>query len=111
MGHNNYCHGSHPVLQLTRIFQKEQVMPLCKKAHRASPTFRSLPRDQGGDGRHKCAACAYERGLEQGSRREESITLGLESLHESQAGTVRHKSPHAAWAMGYLEGVRRSYQK
>lgn len=81
----------------------------CQHGHRYWELFESLPDDQGGAGRHKCAGCAYERGLEAGSRRDENPQLDLESLPVSQAGTVRHKSPHAAWAFGYYEGVRRSY--
>jgi len=82
----------------------------CKKAHRHWATFQSLPIDQGGVGRHKCAGCAYEIGFQDGLARKETITLDLESLAESQAGFVRHKSPHAAWAMGYLDGIRKSYE-
>lgn len=81
----------------------------CQNEHRHNPIFQDLPHDQGGFGRHKCAGCAYERGLQDGLNRLEQINIDLDSLHESQAGTVRHKSPHAAYAMGYSEGVRRSY--
>lgn len=86
-------------------------MALCQKEHRHSSAFDLLPNDQGGAGRHKCAGCAYEHGMEQGLRRAESIELDLDLLPDSQAGTVRHKSPHAAWALGYLDGVRRSYER
>jgi hypothetical protein len=84
-------------------------MAECDHDHRFLNLFHSLPHDQGGIGRHKCAGCAYERGRAQGLSRLESITLDLDTLPDSQAGSVRHKSPHAAWAMGYLEGVRNSY--
>ena len=60
-------------------------------------------------GRHKCAGCAYERGIKDGIIRKEKIDLKLSTLPESQAGTVRHKSPHAAYALGYLHGVKQSY--
>jgi len=82
----------------------------CDKDHRHWATFGSLPTDQGGKGRHKCAGCAYERGIKAGLAMDESIELDFESLPESQAGFVRHKSPHAAWAQGYLDGVRKSYE-
>ncbi|MGC9983378.1 MAG: hypothetical protein ABSF35_07075 [Polyangia bacterium] len=82
----------------------------CQLPHRYEQLFASLPSDQGGQGRHRCAGCAYERGLEDGLARKEEVNLDLDSLPGSQAGSVRHQSPHAAWAMGYLEGVRRSYE-
>ncbi len=82
----------------------------CPKDHRYESKFASLPHDQGGAGRHKCAGCAYDRGFKAGLRRDESADLDLDSLPESQAGTVRHRSPHAAWALGYLDGVRASYE-
>jgi hypothetical protein len=84
-------------------------MAQCKKPHRYADVFDDLPEDQGGGGRHKCAGCAYERGLEEGRKRNESPELDLDSLPESQAGTVRHRSPHAAWAKGYQDGVAESY--
>ena len=82
---------------------------ICKKAHRYSKDLEDLPEDQGGHGRHRCAGCAYERGLADGRQRKEQIDLGLDNLPKSQAGTVRHLSPHAAYARGYLDGVRESY--
>ena len=85
-------------------------MPICEKEHRNWPVFESLPYDQGGQGRHRCAGCAYERGFEMGRKRSETIELELDSLPESQAGVVRHKSPHAAFAMGYLHGVHALYR-
>jgi len=86
-------------------------MGLCQKEHRYEGIFDTLPIDQGGFGRHKCAGCAYERGYSKGLERIEVLDIDLESLPESQAGTVRHKSPHAAYAMGYLEGVNQSYRQ
>ncbi|RKH12499.1 hypothetical protein D7V77_41135 [Corallococcus sp. CA041A] len=83
---------------------------ICKKDHRHEQMFLQLPNSQGGDGRHKCAGCAYETGLAAGRERQEKVDLDLDSLSESQAGAVRHKSPHAAWALGYLNGVRESYE-
>ena len=36
----------------------------CKKDHKnLSDIMNSIPTDQGGIERHKCAACAYEKGL------------------------------------------------
>lgn len=86
-------------------------MDICKKEHRHYDRFESLPVDQGGDGRHKCAACSYEKGYEKGFKRDENFNLDLDSLPESQAGKVRHKSPHAAFAQGYLDGVIEYYYR
>ena len=83
----------------------------CDKSHRYNQIFKNLPEDQGGDGRHHCAGCAYERGYNEGLARSESLTLDLNSLSDSQAGTVRHKSPHAAYALGYLHGIEESYNQ
>ena len=81
----------------------------CQHGHRFLPILEGLPHDQGKDGRHKCAGCAYHAGFEAGENRLESLQLNLNSLSESQAGTGRHKSPHAAYALGYLHGVMKSY--
>lgn len=72
-----------------------------------------LPIDQGGKGRHKCAACAYELGFIAGCQLQEKIDLDyvLNSLEESQAQEQRHKSPHAAYAQGYIDGVNKYYSK
>lgn len=72
----------------------------------------TLPVDQGGKGRHKCAACAYELGYKDGLDLREQIDLGsiLDNLEESQAKEHRHKSPHAAYVRGYLDGVEEYYK-
>jgi hypothetical protein len=83
----------------------------CEDDHRYWKSFNSLPVDQSGIGRHKCAGCAYELGFAAGVKRENSFDLDFSRLLESQAGAVRHKSPHAAFAQGYLDGVHKSYEK
>ena len=85
-------------------------MPICNKNHRYEEKFTELPYDQGGEGRHKCSGCAYERGFKLGREREENIMMDLDSLPECQAGNVRHKSPHFAFAKGYQDGVEASYK-
>lgn len=85
-------------------------MPECQEDHRYSKVFASLPVDQGGAGRHRCAGCAYEKGFADGELRKEQLDLKMDDLRESQAGSVRHKSPHAAYALGYLHGVHKSYE-
>jgi len=84
----------------------------CKKVHSSIQTIMNdLPFDQGGIGRHKCAACAYEKGYNDGQKHIEHIDLALiiDNLDESQAKAQRHKSPHAAYALGYYNGIKDSY--
>lgn len=81
----------------------------CQLPHRYEIEFETLPDDQGGNGRHKCAGCAYDRGYQAGIQLQDNVTLDLNSLPDSQAGTVRHKSPHAAFAKGYLDRVNTFY--
>lgn len=82
----------------------------CTKQHRYSQEYENLPNDQGGEGRHRCAGCAYDKGYDDGLHRRKKIDLDLNTLPESQAGTVRHKSPHAAYAVGYSDGIKDSYK-
>lgn len=85
----------------------------CKKEHSAiQEIMKDLPVDQGGKGRYKCAACAYEQGFRDGYSLREQINLVylLDGLDESQAKEQRHKSPHAAYAKGYLAGVNEYYR-
>ncbi|MBF1471726.1 MAG: hypothetical protein HXN66_09950 [Prevotella pallens] len=80
----------------------------CKKAHiHLSEIMNSIPTDQGGVGRHKCAACAYEIGYNAGYNLNGDLNIKsvLQNLEESQAGAQRHKSPHVAFALGYYKGV------
>ncbi len=42
---------------------------ICEKEHRYDPQYNDLPVVQGGEGRHRCAGCAYERGYEDGLKR------------------------------------------
>lgn len=77
---------------------------ICKKAHRYLDKLADLPESQKPDeGRHKCAGCAYEQGLEDG-RNGNTKHLSYNVLPESQAGTGRHKSVQAAYDLGYAEG-------
>ena len=86
----------------------------CSKDHsKIQDIMSKLPVDQGGIGRHKCAACAYEKGFEDGLQLKEKIDLTkvLSGLEESQAGNQRHKSPHAAYVQGYYDGVLEHYNQ
>lgn len=80
----------------------------CKKDHSLlQGIMKTLPTDQGGVGRHKCAACAYEAGYKAEYDLNGSLSIDsvLANLEESQAKAQRHKSPHAAYALGYYHGV------
>lgn len=85
----------------------------CNKNHsNVQNIMRNLPLDQGGRGRHKCAACAYEEGYKLGCTLTEKFDIAhiIDNLEESQAQNQRHKSPHAAFAQGYLDGVHEFYK-
>ncbi len=85
---------------------------VCKKDYsKIQHIMEQLSIAQGGLGKHKCAACAYVQGCQDGLERKECINLGelFDSLEESQAAAQRHRSPHAAYAQGYLDGIRDSY--
>lgn len=86
----------------------------CKKDHsNISHIMSDLPIEQGGAGRHKCAACAYERGYCDGNNRIMHIDIKciLENLPTSQAGSQRHKSAHLAYILGYYDGLNDSYSR
>ena len=86
---------------------------ICKKDHsRIQSIMEHLPIDQGGWGRHKCAACAYEKVYQDGLNHVEQIDLEkiMKELDKSQAGAQRHKSPQAAYAKGYYDGITDSYK-
>ena len=88
-------------------------MSNCKKNHSdISAIMDKLPIEQGGAGRHKCAACAYEQGLSDGYSRTLKIDINdiLENLPTSQASSQRHKSAHLAYIQGYNDGLQKSYQ-
>ena len=82
----------------------------CKKNYiDLSEIMNSTPTDQGGVGRRKCAACAYEVGYNAGYNLNGDFNIKsvLENLEESQAGEQRYKSPHVAFALGYYKGICR----
>lgn len=86
----------------------------CAKDHsKVQEIMKKLPYDQGRRGRHKCAACAYEKGFQWGCELKENIDLEaiLNSLENSQAKNQRHKSPHSAFAKGYYDGVNKFYSE
>lgn len=82
-------------------------MAICKKQHRYLEGFNELPEAQDNKygGRHICAACAYEEGLNDALQGKPSQS-DLSHLPDSQAGTVRHKSAIAAYNLGYKYGEK-----
>lgn len=80
----------------------------CNKDHSQADSFiKDLPISQGGIGRHKCAACAYEKGVENGKNHVLNFNLEryLSSLPESQEGDRRHRNPIEAYTLGFLHGL------
>jgi hypothetical protein len=89
-------------------------MSNCKKDHSdISSIMNELPIEQGGAGRHKCAACAYEKGVIDGYSRTLLIDINaiLENLPTSQAGSQRHKSAYLGYIRGYCDGLSKYYQE
>ena len=84
-------------------------MNICQKEHRylKEYNFLSDAQDNQYGGRHICAGCAYEEGLQDGLAGNKRKT-DLSHLPFSQAGTVRHKDAKEAYDEGYDEGRKRS---
>lgn len=58
----------------------ESSFESCKHKHQAPrDLLDSLPVSQAGTGRHKCAQCAYEAGIEEGIRRQKQIDARQDS--------------------------------
>lgn len=80
----------------------------CKKDHKSSDLIvRDLPISQGRFERHKCASCAYEKGLENGSNKLLNFDLEnfISNLEESQKGYRRHRSAIEAYTLGFFHGL------
>lgn len=81
-------------------------MKTCNKDHRKDQMFEILPASQTYyAGRHKCAGCAYEQGVADGTSGVEP-NFRPEEILDSQAQSVRHRSALAAYMMGYTDGLR-----
>ncbi len=81
---------------------------VCNKNHSQTDfIIKDLPISQGGVGRHKCAACAYEKGVENGKNHVLNFDLEMyiSSLPESQKGYRRHRSPIEAYTLGFFHGL------
>ena len=77
---------------------------ICKSKHRYANIFSSLNLSQAEDGRHKCAACAFEKGFSDGISNVYDYESIVQHLPYSQAGKVRHKDPEQAYALGVKYG-------
>lgn len=79
---------------------------ICTKEHRYNEIFKDLPFSQGGDGRHKCAGCAYEIGYMDGFNSGVKQSIFELDLPFSQAGYIRHKDTQSAYDLGYSKGLK-----
>jgi hypothetical protein len=80
----------------------------CKKNHTESDLIvKDLPISQGNFERHKCASCAYEKGLENGKQKILNFDLKdfISNLEESQKGDRRHRSAIEAYTLGFFHGL------
>ena len=80
----------------------------CNRDHKDTDIIvRDLPISQGSFERHKCASCAYEKGLENGKQKTLNFDLKkfISSLEESQKGDRRHRSAIEAYSLGFFHGL------
>lgn len=83
----------------------------CNKLHTETDIIiQNLPISQGGFERHKCASCAYEIGLENGTNKTVNFNLEevIANLPESQKGHRRHRSATEAYTLGFFHGLNGS---
>lgn len=75
----------------------------CKKEHSdIQNLLATLPNSQGGPGRHKCAACAFDEGYADGMKGvKRDVDSVIELLPDGQAKNQRHKSCEAAYEKGF----------
>jgi hypothetical protein len=79
----------------------------CEKKHNKTDLIvKDLPINQGGLGRHKCASCAYEKGVDNGKKHVKDFDIEnfIKTLPESQKGLRRHRDPIEAYDLGYFHG-------
>ncbi len=80
----------------------------CTIEHNETDTIiKDLPISQGNFERHKCASCAYEKGLENGTKKLLNFDLEnfISNLEESQKGFRRHRSAIEAYTLGFFHGL------
>lgn len=101
IAYTHLCKGTHIFsYEVNKVRAKTGI---CKNPHRYNPTFLSLPEYQGQEGRHKCAACAFELGIKDAleGRAMAQNDLVLANIPFSQAGTVRHRDAYEAYVRGW----------
>ena len=79
----------------------------CEKDHTITDKIvKDLPINQGSFGRHKCASCAYEKGVENGKIRLSDFDYieFIKTLPNSQKGDRRHRDPVLAYILGFSHG-------
>lgn len=81
---------------------------ICQKQHRFLNEFKQLSdsQDDQKSARHKCAGCAFLRGLQDALGGVQMATSLDNNIPDSQAGTVRHKDAYEAYKQGYQEGMK-----
>lgn len=81
---------------------------ICDKKHRFLENFHQLPNSQDNQkgARHKCAGCAFLRGLQDALAKLKMASLLPSDIPDSQAGVVRHKDAYEAYKQGYREGMK-----
>jgi hypothetical protein len=80
----------------------------CNKNHSKTDLIvKDLPISQGNFERHKCASCAYEKGLENGTQKLLNFDLEnfITNLEESQRGDRRHRSAIESYTLGFFHGL------
>lgn len=80
----------------------------CNKNHTETDLIvKDLPISQGNFERHKCASCAYEMGLQNGTNKILNFNLEhfITHLDESQKGLRRHRSAVEAYTLGFFHGL------
>ncbi len=82
-------------------------MAICNRKHRFLPEYEALPyaQDNQNGGRHICAGCAFEAGVQDGMAGR-PLRTDLSDLPYSQAGTVRHKDAYEAYQAGHAYGKK-----
>lgn len=87
---------------------KKEIITNCKKDHKKTDEIvKKLSIDQSYPGRHRCASCAYEKGIEDAQNKipKQTIEELSQKLSYSQAGKRRHRSVEEAYNLGYETGL------
>ncbi len=88
---------------------EENNITNCQKDHTITDELiKHLTIDQGGTGRHKCAACAYEEGVNDSKAgiKKQQIELVNKKIAYSQKAKRRHRSTLEAYNLGYDNSMK-----